>query len=104
MPPTRMSLLDLQLTHARHGTLADLLRTERSRPIVPILPRLVGPTDARVAVYPWDPDYAALPGEGIPLTGATPEHLRRLPSRLVLGVSGEPARPAPRRPEGPPPR
>ena len=96
MPPTRMSLLDLQLTHARHGTLADLLQGERSRPIVPILPRLVGPVEARVAVYPWDPDYAVLPGEGIALAGEAPEHLRRLPSRLVLGGSGEPARPAPR--------
>jgi 8-oxo-dGTP pyrophosphatase MutT (NUDIX family) len=96
MPPTRMSLLDLQLTHARHGTLAGLLRAERARPIVPILPRLVGPAEARVAVYPWDPDYAALPGEGIALAGEAPEHLRRLPSRLVLGGSGEPVRPMPR--------
>lgn len=100
MPPTRMSLLDLQLTHARHGTLAGLLQAERSRPVVPILPRLVGPADARVAVYPWDPDYATLPGEGIELPGRAPEHLRRLPSRLVLGGSGERARPV--RPSTPP--
>ena len=96
MPPTRMSLLDLQLTHARHGSLAALLRAERSRPIVPILARLAGPAEARVAVYPWDPDYAALQGEGIALAGEAPEHLRRLPSRLVLGGPGEPPRPAPR--------
>jgi 8-oxo-dGTP pyrophosphatase MutT (NUDIX family) len=98
MPPTRMSLLDLQLTHARHRSLAGLLEAERSRPIVPILPRLVGPAEARVAVYPWDPDYASLPGEGIALAGAAPAHLQRLPSRLVLGGSGEPMRPVPRRP------
>jgi 8-oxo-dGTP pyrophosphatase MutT (NUDIX family) len=96
MPPTRMSLLDLQLTQARHDTLAGLLEAERSRPVVPILPRLVGPAEARVAVYPWDPDYATLPGEGIALPGEAPEHLRRLPSRLVLGGSGEPARPVTR--------
>jgi 8-oxo-dGTP pyrophosphatase MutT (NUDIX family) len=95
MPPTRMSLLDLQLTHSRHGSLDALLLAERGRPIVPILPRLVGPAEARIAVYPWDPDYASLPGEGIALAGEAPEHLRRLPSRLVLGGSGEPVRPVP---------
>ncbi len=97
MPPTRMSLLDLQLTHALHGSLLAMLYAEQARPIVPILPRLVGPTEARVAVYPWDPDYSSLPGDGIGLAGEAPAYLRRLPSRLVLGGSGEPVRPVPER-------
>lgn len=97
MPPTWISLLDLQLTHALHGTLVRMLQAERRRPIMPILPRLVGPPDDLVAVYPWDPDYASLPGEGIALAGEAPAHLRRLPSRLVLGGSGDPARPRPAR-------
>jgi 8-oxo-dGTP pyrophosphatase MutT (NUDIX family) len=96
MGPTRLNLLDLQLTHALHGGLARMLAAERSRPIVPILPRLVGPPEARIAVYPWDPDYDALPGEGITLRDAAPAHLRRLPSRLALGAAGNLPRPTPR--------
>lgn len=87
MPPTRLTLLDLQLTYAAHGSLARLLEAERYRPIVPILPRLLGPAGARIAVYPWDPDYPGLPGEGWPLTGPPPEYLRRLPSRLSIGAA-----------------
>jgi 8-oxo-dGTP pyrophosphatase MutT (NUDIX family) len=98
MPPTRLTLLDLQLTHAEHGSLAALLRAERSRPIVPILPRLTGPHEARIAVYPWDPDYGALPGEGLELGGPPPAHLRRLPSRLLLGDLGEWESPRPQAP------
>jgi 8-oxo-dGTP pyrophosphatase MutT (NUDIX family) len=89
MPPTRLTLLDLQLTYAAHGSLARLLEAERCRPIVPILPRLLGPADARIAVYPWDPDYDGLPGEGWPLGGPPPEYLRRLPSRLLLGAAAQ---------------
>lgn len=85
MPPTRLNLLDLQLSYARHGSLGQLLEAECSRPIVPILPRLSGPAEARISVYPWDPEYDSLPGEGWPLSAPPPEHLRRLPSRLVLG-------------------
>lgn len=96
MGPTRLSLLDLQLTHAAHGSLARLLAAERERPIVPILPRLIGPADARVAVYPWDPDYGSLPGEGIALGAAAPAHLLRLPSRLALGGASNLPRPAAR--------
>lgn len=96
MGPTRLTLLDLQLTHAHHGSLERLLSAERERPIVPILPRLVGVGDARVAIYPWDPDYESVPGEGIPLRGEVPAHLRRLPSRLALGIASEPPRPASR--------
>jgi 8-oxo-dGTP pyrophosphatase MutT (NUDIX family) len=96
MGPTRLNLLDLQLTHALHGGLARMLVAERSREVVPILPRLVGAPEARVAVYPWDPDYAALPDEGIALRAPPPAHLRRLPSRLALGAAGNLPPPAAR--------
>jgi len=91
MPPTRLTLLDLQLTHAEHGSLARLLAAEAARPIVPILPRLVGSGEARIAVYPWDPDYGTLQGEGMELAGDAPGYLRRLPSRLALGGAAEAA-------------
>jgi len=91
MPPTRLTLLDLQLTHAEHGSVAALLAAEGARPIVPILPRLVGTAESRVAVYPWDPDYGSLPGEGHELAGPAPAYLRRLPSRLMLGGAAEAA-------------
>ncbi|MCP5327679.1 MAG: NUDIX domain-containing protein [Steroidobacteraceae bacterium] len=98
MPPTRLTLLDLQISYARHGSLVRLFEVERSRPIVPILPRLSGPAEARISVYPWDPEYDSLPGEGWPLSAPPPEHLRRLPSRLALGAGAATPRSARPRP------
>ena len=81
MPPTAVMLMDLAWTSRRHGSVAALLEAERGREIVPILPRLVDRPEGVFTVYPWDAEYDALPGEGIPLVHV-PEHLGRLPSRL----------------------
>jgi 8-oxo-dGTP pyrophosphatase MutT (NUDIX family) len=81
MPPTAVMLMDLAWSIRRHGTVAALLAAESRREIVPILPRLVERPEGVFTVYPWDAEYDALPGEGIPLA-RVPEHLGRLPSRL----------------------
>jgi 8-oxo-dGTP pyrophosphatase MutT (NUDIX family) len=81
MPPTAVMLMDLAWTSRRHGSVAALLDAERGREIVPILPRLVERPEGVFTVYPWDVEYDALPGEGIPLA-RVPGHLGRLPSRL----------------------
>lgn len=81
MPPTAVVLMDLAASFRAHGSLPALLAGERRREIVPILPRLVELAEGVFTVYPWDPEYGALPGEGIDLE-RVPAHLRRLPSRM----------------------
>ena len=81
MPPTAVTLMDLAWSSRQHGSLPALLEAERGREIVPILPRLVERPEGVFTVYPWDAEYDALPGEGIPLA-RVPGHLGRLPSRL----------------------
>ena len=84
MPPTAFSLMDLLRCERRHGSIERLLLQERARRIVPIMPRSVGEGEGRYSVYPWNPLYAALSGEGYPLEGEVPEYLRELPPRWPL--------------------
>jgi 8-oxo-dGTP pyrophosphatase MutT (NUDIX family) len=59
-PPTIRNLEDL----SSHPTVDAALAWARARPIAPILPKLV-PIDATIAiVFPWDPEYPSLMGEG----------------------------------------
>jgi 8-oxo-dGTP pyrophosphatase MutT (NUDIX family) len=88
LPPTAITLLDLQASHAQHGGLAALLQGESRRQIVPIQPRVTGAAGQWVAIYPWDPQYASLAGEGFELHDGVPEYLARLPSRLPLASTG----------------
>ncbi len=88
MPPAAITLLDLQASHALHGSLASMLQAEGERCIVPILPRLVQDAGQAVAVYPWDADYAALPGQGCELGEDVPAYLARLPSRFTVATTG----------------
>jgi len=83
-PPTRLNLLDVHDAFVRHGSLALLLAGEAARPVPPIMPKLVQAEDEPpTVVLPWDPGYAAVPGEGVTLA-EVPEHLARLPSRVVF--------------------
>lgn len=77
-PPTIRNLEDL----APHASVEAALAWARSRPVTPILPKLVPLGDTLAIVLPWDPEYAALPGEGIPVDPAHPA--ARPPSRFVL--------------------
>jgi hypothetical protein len=38
-------------------------------------------------VYPWDAEYAALPGQGFELLDGVPAYLARLPSRFPLAAT-----------------
>jgi 8-oxo-dGTP pyrophosphatase MutT (NUDIX family) len=84
MPPALLSLIDLQQTFERHCSLSRLLGEEAARQTPPILPRLSVLGDGTVAVYPWDPEYPSLGGEGIELGAEPPAHLRSLPPRMLL--------------------
>jgi 8-oxo-dGTP pyrophosphatase MutT (NUDIX family) len=81
-PPTLATLQDLWTSHRRHGSLAGMIEGERDRAVPPILPKLVRATADEVeAVLPWDPEYAALPGEGSPQRVDCPTYLREFPAR-----------------------
>lgn len=77
-PPTIRNLEDL----SAHATVEDALAWARGRQVTPILPKLVPLGETLAIVLPWDPEYAALPGEGIAIDPA--HQAARPPSRFVL--------------------
>jgi 8-oxo-dGTP pyrophosphatase MutT (NUDIX family) len=89
VPPTLLTLEDLDESHARHGSLAAMLDAERNRPTPPVMPRIEVRTDEFRVVMPWDPGYAAIPGEGGLPEGGFPEHLLRRRSCLSVARDRE---------------
>ena len=85
-PPTRLMLADVANAWERHGSLQAMLAAEAGRPVPRVLPKLVEREEGRVTLFPWDPEYAAAPGEGSE-PAEVPPHLARLPSRVVLTES-----------------
>jgi 8-oxo-dGTP pyrophosphatase MutT (NUDIX family) len=85
VPPTLFTLEDLAESHARHGGLGAMLVAERDRPTPPVLPRIEVRAEEYRVVMPWDPDYAAVPGEGSAAGVEFPPHLQR--RRSSLGVA-----------------
>jgi 8-oxo-dGTP pyrophosphatase MutT (NUDIX family) len=77
-PPTLRNLEDL----APHGTVGEALEWAGRRPFTAILPKLVPQGETLAIVLPWDPEYDALPGEGLAVEPAHP--IARAPSRFVL--------------------
>jgi 8-oxo-dGTP pyrophosphatase MutT (NUDIX family) len=87
-PPTIRTLEDF----ARHATVVSAIAWARSCVVTPILPKAVPLDDTIAIVLPWDPEYAALPGEGIVIE---PTHsVARAPSRFVLAEGRWWGRPA----------
>jgi 8-oxo-dGTP pyrophosphatase MutT (NUDIX family) len=79
-PPTIRTLEDL----TAHANVAAALQwaSGRQGTVAPILPKLVAVGETLAIVLPWDDEYAALPGEGLPFP---PDHwAARPPSRFVL--------------------
>jgi 8-oxo-dGTP pyrophosphatase MutT (NUDIX family) len=88
VPPTLLTLEDLAESHARHGGLAAMLAAERGRAAPPVMPRIEAAAGEVRVIMPWDPGYAAAPGEGCE-AGEYPEHLRRRRSRIVVSLARE---------------
>ncbi len=88
VPPTLLTLEDLAESHARHGGLEAMLAAERGRPAPPIMPRIEAAAGEIRVIMPWDPGYAATPGEGCE-AGEYPGHLRRRRSRIVVSRARE---------------
>jgi 8-oxo-dGTP pyrophosphatase MutT (NUDIX family) len=65
--PTRYVLRDLAASLRRHGTLEQVMLKEESRLITPVMPKIVEMDGKACSILPWDPEYAAAPGEGVPL-------------------------------------
>jgi 8-oxo-dGTP pyrophosphatase MutT (NUDIX family) len=80
-PPTRFSVGDLAFCLRKHGSLARLMRCEARREVVPIMPKLLRTGKEPMVLLPWDPDYAAAPGEGT-LNAQALGQYRDFPSRL----------------------
>jgi hypothetical protein len=80
-PPTRFSVGDLAFCMRKHGSLARLMQCEARREIVPIMPKVLRSGEEPMVLLPWDPDYAAAPGEGT-LNAQALGQYRDFPSRL----------------------
>jgi 8-oxo-dGTP pyrophosphatase MutT (NUDIX family) len=83
-PPTHATLEDIWRSHARHGSIAAMLRAEQTRLVPPILPKMALIDGITQVVLPWDPQYAEMPGEGCVVPAGYPPHLAELPSRRIF--------------------
>ena len=84
VPPTLLTLEDLDESYRRHGSLAAMLEGERGRETPPVMPRMeVREGEVRV-VMPWDPGYAEVPGEGCDPGHEFPGHFTRRLSSLTV--------------------
>jgi 8-oxo-dGTP pyrophosphatase MutT (NUDIX family) len=63
VPPTLLTLEDLEESVARHGDVITMLAAERERPVPPIMPRIVADADTVRVVMPWDSQYPDIAGD-----------------------------------------
>ena len=89
VPPTLLTLEDLAESHARHGSLEAMLASERGRAVPPVMPRIDASAGELRVLMPWDPGYAAAPGEGCVPAGGFPAHLSRRRSCIVVSPGRE---------------
>ena len=89
VPPTLLTLEDLAESHARHGSLEAMLAAERGRTVPPVMPRIDASAGELRVVMPWDPGYAAAPGEGCVPADGFPAHLSRRRSCIVVSPGRE---------------
>jgi 8-oxo-dGTP pyrophosphatase MutT (NUDIX family) len=86
-PPTHYVLLELAAAIRRMGSLDAMLADARLRLVPPLVTRRVETDGVQYAVFPWDPDYASLPGEGAPWPADHPDLEAGLPTRLPIPVA-----------------
>lgn len=83
--PTAMTLLDLDDTLEKYGSIRRMLDAEANRAIHALTPKLRIQTDAAILTMPWHPEYSAALGEGI-APSVIPPGLIHAPSRLRFPV------------------
>lgn len=86
VPPTLLTLEDLQESFSRHRGVSAMLAAERERPVPPIMPRIVSNEAAVRIVMPWDPQYPEIDGDGCPLY-EVPPHFANRRSHLSMSRS-----------------
>jgi len=89
VPPTLLTLEDLAESYARHGSLDAMLAAERGRAVPAVMPRIDASAGELKVVMPWDPGYAAAPGEGCVPAGGFPAHLSGRRSCIVVSPGRE---------------
>jgi 8-oxo-dGTP pyrophosphatase MutT (NUDIX family) len=85
-PPTAITLLQIGRCCEVPDVCDAILRAGRSRTVAPIQPKLANVADVLWAVFPWDREYEALPGEAASPAAAVLDSDRQLPSRLPTRV------------------
>jgi 8-oxo-dGTP pyrophosphatase MutT (NUDIX family) len=91
-PPTRFSLGDLALCLRQHGSFDRLAQAEADRIIASMTPKMVKIEGRLTVLLPWDPDYAAAPGDGTSPDAPIPPNYLKFPSRILPPrMSGMPA-------------
>ena len=81
-PPTRISLAELKAALREHGNAQRLMQLEAQRDVMPILPKLLREDGHVTVLLPWDPQYAATPGDGVPVDARCAARYIAFPSRL----------------------
>src|SRR5437868_857037 len=64
--PTLYNLYELEAALQRHQSLSALLAGENSRPIVPVMPKMLRDSRSTTILLPWNSEYAQAPGEAVP--------------------------------------
>ena len=79
--PTIIILRQLSAALVVYRSLVALFEGERNRVVHCVIPKLAG---SRELVFPWDPEYPSLPGEGAQWDSASMAAHTGLPSRLEV--------------------
>jgi len=80
--PTLYNLYELEAALQHHRTLSRLLAGEASRPIAPVMPKMLREKGSATILLPWSPAYADAAGEGVPANIEYPQALRSLPALI----------------------
>jgi 8-oxo-dGTP pyrophosphatase MutT (NUDIX family) len=97
-PPTQLILRELAEETITHGSTGGLLQAARSRRVRPVMPK-IHPTQPGLVVFPWDAEYAQLPGESLVWDDSSIAERASWPGRLAASAAiqkrlGEPPVPS----------
>jgi 8-oxo-dGTP pyrophosphatase MutT (NUDIX family) len=82
--PTLLTLRELTALYQHHGSLARLLAAARALQPATVMAKIVRRGEALEGLLPWDEEYAATAGEGVPCDAALRQRLGRFPSRVSV--------------------
>lgn len=83
MPPTIFVLRELAEAVQANGSLGLTLERADLRTPLTVIPKVVVEGAHSMVVFPWDPEYAALPGEGVDWDANARSKRSQWPSRMT---------------------